>query len=234
MGGHRARHLGHAAGRRGRKPSCRGGRLSPAAGQGQPPARCPEPPRRHLCGVEHCAHRGVGTGPLVIRAPPARRDRGIDRSGVAWRTPYSSRVDSLTNFNRTRALGDDLVVEPLVEEAASLDDDDLARIERIARNEPDLVGRLVSRDGRVGALAISFVRSGNQGAMVAEVPDYLDGVLADARSRYPELDFHLTGNIIFNRTVNDAVAEGVRSTLPHRPLLPEGGTGSHASRCCRA
>ncbi len=86
--------------------------------------------------------------------------------------------------------------------SASLGDDDLARIELAARSEPDLVGRLVSRDARAGALVISFVKAENQGAMLAEVPDCLDDELEEARSRYPELDCHVTGDIILNRTVN--------------------------------
>ena len=133
---------------------------------------------------------------------------------VAWNTPFSSRVDSLTNYNHTRAEADDLIVEPLVEEAASLGDGDLARIEQIVRNEPELVGRLISRDRRVGALVISFVKAKNQSTMVAEVPDYLNGVLDEARARYPELDYHMTGDVILNRTVNAAMEDGVQSTLP--------------------
>ena len=133
---------------------------------------------------------------------------------AAWNTPFSIRVDSLTNYNHTRAEADDLIVEPLVEEAASLGDGDLARIEQIVRNEPELVGRLISRDGRVGALVISFVKAKNQSTMVAEVPDYLNGVLDEARARYPELDYHMTGDVILNRTVNAAMEDGVQSTLP--------------------
>lgn len=36
---------------------------------------------------------------------------------AAWQAPYSSRVDSLTNYIHSEAFGDDLVVEPLVEDA---------------------------------------------------------------------------------------------------------------------
>lgn len=143
---------------------------------------------------------------------------------AAWKTPYSNRVDSLTNYNRTYADGDDLIVEPLVDGADALSDDDLQRIEKIALNEPELAARLVSRDGRVGAIAISFVRTGNQSAMVAEVPDYLNGLLAEARARHPGLDYHLTGDVIFNRTVNAAMEEGVQSTLPLGFLLVLVGT----------
>ena len=123
-------------------------------------------------------------------------------------------MDSLTNYNRTWAEDDELIVEPLVGEAALLSDDELARIEAFALAEPELAGRLVSRDGRVGALAISFATPENQDAMVSDVPDFLNGVLDDARASYPSLAFHMTGDVILNRAVSDALEEGLQSTLP--------------------
>ena len=132
----------------------------------------------------------------------------------AWQTPHSTRVDSLTNYNRTWAEDDELIVEPLVGEAALLSDDELAQIEAFALAEPELAGRLVSRDGRVGALAISFATPENQDAMVSDVPDFLNGVLDDARASYPDLAFHMTGDVILNRAVSDAMEEGLQSILP--------------------
>lgn len=147
---------------------------------------------------------------------------GLTRA--AWETPFSTRVDSLTNYNHSYAEGDDLIVEPLVDGAEALSDGDLARIEKIALTEPDLVGRLVSHDGRVGALAISFVKAEDQSAIVAEVPDYLDAVLEQARARHPNLGFHITGDVILNRTTAAAMEEGVQSTLPIAFLLVLLGT----------
>ncbi len=143
---------------------------------------------------------------------------------AVWKTPYSSRVDSLTNYSFSRSEGDELIVEPLVDEARTLSDEELARVQEIALAEPELYARLVSRDGRVGAVVISFVKAENQSAVVAEVPDYLNAILAEARERHPSLDYHLTGDVIFNRTVNAAMEEGVQSTLPIGFLLVLVGT----------
>ncbi len=44
---------------------------------------------------------------------------------ASWQMPYSSRVDSITNFQHTQAEEDDLIVEDLVENARSLSDADL-------------------------------------------------------------------------------------------------------------
>ena len=133
---------------------------------------------------------------------------------VAWETPHSVRVDSLTNYSHTYADGDDLIVEPLVDGADGLSDSDLARIKMIALNEPELVGRLVSRDGRVAALAISFVQADDQSAIVSEVPNFLNAALDQARANHPDLGFYLTGDVILNRTTAAAMEVGVQSTLP--------------------
>ena len=143
---------------------------------------------------------------------------------TVWQTPYSSRVDSLTNYNHNYAEGDDLIVEPLVDGSDALSDSDLARIEKIALNEPELVGRLVSHDGRVAALAIGFVKADDQSGIVAEVPDFLNAVLDKARADHPELGFYLTGDVILNRTTADAMEEGVQTTLPIGFLLVLIGT----------
>ena len=88
---------------------------------------------------------------------------------AAWRGPSSTRVDSLTNYNHTKSVEDDLKVELLVDDAGSLSDDDLARIKRIALGEPSVAGRLVSHDGRVAGLAISFaLPDENSNAAVVE------------------------------------------------------------------
>ena len=137
----------------------------------------------------------------------------------AWLTPHSSRVDSLTNYNHTYADGDDLIVEPLVDGANALSDDDLQRIRNIALSEPEIAGRLISRNERVAALAISFIKADDQSSIVAEVPDYLNSVLDEFRARHPALGFYLTGDVILNRTTAAAMEEGVRSTLPIGFLL---------------
>ena len=78
-----------------------------------------------------------------------------DLTERAWQTPFSIRVDSLSNYQHTRADGDDLIVSNLYGDAASLTQDDLDRIRNIAVNEPLLVDRMISRDSRVTAINIT-------------------------------------------------------------------------------
>ena len=133
---------------------------------------------------------------------------------AAWRTPWSIRVDSLTNYLHSSSVEDDLAVEPLVEDAGSLGDDDLERIEGIALNAPDLAGRLVAHDGRVAGLAISFALPENPDAAVVEITDHLDGLLDEARASHPGIAYHLTGDVVMNRAFTDATQDDLRTLTP--------------------
>ena len=132
---------------------------------------------------------------------------------AAWQTPYSTRVNSLTNYFHSEAVEDDLEIAPLVEYAASYSDAELARVRTIALNEPELVGQLVSDDGRVAALAINFSLSDPEEPKWAEISGYLGALLDEAGADYPDLSFHMTGNVILNQTFSDA-AEDSEELVP--------------------
>lgn len=133
---------------------------------------------------------------------------------AAWLAPYSTRVNSLTNYFHSEAMEDDLIVGPLVEDAASLSDADLVRIESIALDSQEIVGRLVSPDGRVAGLAINFVMGENPDLAVKELTDYLDIMLEDARENTPDVDFYLTGDVVMNRAFADATQDDLETLLP--------------------
>ena len=132
----------------------------------------------------------------------------------AWQTPYSIRVDSLTNYNHSESSGDDLIVGPLVEGAEGLDDDGVARIEEIALNTPETVGRLVSSDGRVGAIAITFALPEDPDAAVIEITDHLHGVLDEYRGANPQIGLHVTGDVLMNRAFADATRDDLEKLTP--------------------
>ena len=134
---------------------------------------------------------------------------------ATWSLPYSTRVDSLTNYSHSEAVGeDDLIVAPLVDDARSLDDPGLARIRRIALGEADLVGRLVSPDGRVAGVAVSFARPEDPEAAWAEVSEHLRGLLAEARASHPDIDYYLTGNVALIDTLAAAAREDASLLSP--------------------
>ena len=134
---------------------------------------------------------------------------------AAWRVPWSTRVDSLANYYHSEAVEDDLIVEQLVDDAGSLSDDDLARIKEIALHEPSLVGRLVSHDGRIAGLVISFaLPDENSNAAVNEITDYVRNLLNEVRADHPDIAYHLTGNVFINHVLTEAVDDDMRILAP--------------------
>ncbi|MDE0486007.1 MAG: MMPL family transporter [Nitrospira sp.] len=133
---------------------------------------------------------------------------------AAWRTPYSNRVDSLTNYSHSEAFGDDLVVAPLVDDARSLNDADLARIEQVALSAPQIAGRLVAHDGRVAGMAINVVLPENSDPAVVELTDYLNALLDRARASHPDIDYYLTGDAVIHRVFADATKDDMENLSP--------------------
>ena len=137
-----------------------------------------------------------------------------DLTESAWLAPYSSRVDSLTNYSHSESFEDDLVVAPLVEDALSLSDSDLARTEAVALDAIDIVGRLVSRDGYVGGVAITFILPENHDVGVVEITDYLNRLITEASAKHSDMDFYLTGDVVMNRAFSDTTKEDLETLAP--------------------
>ena len=75
-----------------------------------------------------------------------------------WQIPYSTRVDSITNFQNTRSIGqDDIEVRDLVPTNTPLDDRFLNSVEATIQNEPLIANRLLSSDTLTAAVVVSVV-----------------------------------------------------------------------------
>ncbi len=73
---------------------------------------------------------------------------------AAWQIPYAIRVDSVSNFQHTYAIDDDLIVEDLVRNAAERSAAYLEERLDIALAEPLLRDQIVTRDGDVTAVNV--------------------------------------------------------------------------------
>ncbi len=122
-----------------------------------------------------------------------------------WRTPYVTRVDSVVNYTHSEGREDELIVEQLVDDAGSLNEKDIGRVKKIALETEELAGRLVSRDGRVAGLVVSVTLPDNREQGKSEVTGYLHATAAAARAKHPDIDYHLTGEVVLNHAMRDAI-----------------------------
>ena len=132
---------------------------------------------------------------------------------AAWQLPYSSRVDSLSNYQHTTANGDDLVVRDLV--LGKLSPRDLDEIRSVAINEPLLVNRVISAAGDVTSVNVRTPYPGIDNTK--EVPEVAKAAIAmrdDFRSRYPDINFYLTGSLMMSASFPVAAQGDAQTLLP--------------------
>ena len=133
----------------------------------------------------------------------------------AWNTPYSSRVDALTNYQHTRAEGDDLYVEDLSYESENLTSERVEEIKNIALNDPILVNRLVNKAGSVAAINVTVRLPGiDSSKEIPEITEFNRALIAAFEEKYPQFDVYVSGNVplntaFFESSQNDLALIGI-------------------------
>jgi len=131
-----------------------------------------------------------------------------------WTMPYSSRVDSITNFQHTRAEEDELVVEDLVLNAALLSDRDISRIKQIATTEPSLVNNLVSPSGHVTGVNVNILLPGKSMDEAPEIAKFARMLEKDFHKKHPDIETYLTGAVMFDNAFGEAAIDDIQTLVP--------------------
>jgi hypothetical protein len=137
-----------------------------------------------------------------------------DLTEMLWTMPYSSRVDSITNFQHTRAEGDELVVEDLVLDAGLLSNDEISKIKQIATTEPSLVNYLVSPSGHVTGVNVNILLPQKTMDEVPVVAEFARVMEKDFKKKYPDIDVYLTGAVMFDNAFAEAAVDDIKTLVP--------------------
>ena len=117
----------------------------------------------------------------------------------AWNTPYSSRVDAITNFQYTRAENDDLYVDDLSYESHLKSDEEIKKIKEVALSEPLLVNRIINEQGSVTAINVTMKLPGEDTATeIPEVTTFVRNLISEFESKYPNIKVHSSGLVPLN------------------------------------
>ncbi|MEM1399803.1 MAG: MMPL family transporter [Pseudomonadota bacterium] len=132
----------------------------------------------------------------------------------AWKLPFVIRVDSITNFQNTYAIDDDLIVEDLVSDPAVLSPDDMASRQEIALAEPLVRDQLLTRDG--SATMVNVVLQLPQ-VSVDEVPEVATAareLRAAVAEKYDGVEIYLSGVAMLNNAFNEAGLGDLATLIP--------------------
>jgi predicted RND superfamily exporter protein len=139
----------------------------------------------------------------------------VELTDKSWQTPYSVRVDSISNFQHTFAEEDDLVVTDLVEEPAQLSAEELEKISDIAIQEPLLLNRLISPKKHATGVNITIeMPEKNPNAEVPEVVSFVRPMIAEMEAKYPQINFYTTGVIMMNNAFPEASKNDIMTLIP--------------------
>jgi len=138
----------------------------------------------------------------------------------AWETPYSTRVESITNYQHTSAIEDDLLVEDLVSEPGELSDEDLIRIRNIALSEPVLINRLISPSALVTGVNINIELPGVDPIVEnPEVVTFIRELREEFRAKFPDIEVRLTGIVMMNQAFPEASQYDMSTLFPLMLLI---------------
>jgi predicted RND superfamily exporter protein len=134
----------------------------------------------------------------------------------AWKIPFAIRVDSVSNFQHTYAVEDDLIVEDLVKSAQTRETGFLADREAVALAEPLLRDQLLTPDADVTAINVVLQYPEKDLMEVPQAVNFARDLAAQVEAEYPAIEVHLTGVSM----LNNAFAEtGMSDGATLMPLM---------------
>lgn len=135
-------------------------------------------------------------------------------TAAAWELPFSSRVDSVSNYQHTIADDDELVVEDLITDASSLPDAALVTAREVAVSEPSLRHRLVNPDASVTGVNVTLLLPEKELDEVAQVVRAARSLVDDMRARYPDIDIRLIGTSMMNNAFAESAKSDITKLVP--------------------
>jgi len=130
----------------------------------------------------------------------------------AWSIPYSTRVNSLSNFQHTYANGDDVVVKDLYSHATELTDEELLTLKNISLSEPLLLNKVISEKALVTAVNVTINLPNNSADGSPAVTAYSRDLIKQLKKLNPDIEMNLTGLVIMDNAFLEASMQDM-STL---------------------
>lgn len=157
---------------------------------------------------------------LVVAAKDGRRADArflkalAELTASAWKLPLSTHVASLTNFPNVASDADSFSVEEMVPDPAGLSDQDAAAVLKTALGDRLLVNRLISADGGAAGVLINFNLPEEASTEVRQIIAATRSLARHFEKTHPDLEVHLTGNVILMGTFAEAALSDITWVIP--------------------
>ncbi|MEE9254859.1 MAG: MMPL family transporter [Pseudomonadales bacterium] len=132
----------------------------------------------------------------------------------AWKLPFATRVDSITNFQHVIANGDDVLVTTLVPEEGEIGPEHARLAKVVALAEPALMPALVARAGEVAAVNVTVIHDEDPLAASNLIMHAAQALVREFEQRYPGTRLHLGGIVAMNHGFSNASQSDVALLVP--------------------
>lgn len=132
----------------------------------------------------------------------------------AWQMPFALRVDTPVNHMHSYAEGDDLLVEPMLDEFAEVTPEAAARFRDLALASDDMRNRLLSADGDAYGMTIRVAMPAGQPDARLDVERHLHQMLDGWRAAWPGWEIRATGGLLGNNLLARVAIEDITYLVP--------------------
>jgi predicted RND superfamily exporter protein len=133
---------------------------------------------------------------------------------AAWQTPYSTRVDSLANYDDSHADGDEIIIAPYFSDASALSDDRIDEIRQRALANREVTFYLVSPQAHAASVNVTVLKpEGNLGS-VGEVMAFVTNLKQEFAENYPDIELRVSGGIPGDMAFDEAGNRDLATLVP--------------------
>ena len=145
---------------------------------------------------------------------PEMADAVEQLTAAAWKIPFATRVDSVSNFQHSYAKGDELIVDDLYRKGSGLGEQALAERQQIALDEPLLNGFLLSPDSKTTGVNVTLNFPEKSLTELPQAVAAARQLADDIESRYPGTKVALTGISALNNAFAAAGQADATALIP--------------------
>ena len=133
-----------------------------------------------------------------------------------WKTPFSSRVDSITNFQWIRADGDDVTISDLVEKG-NISSSIAENARKVALNEPLIKNLLVNSESSVAGINVNIIMPEDpiaSGGATIEIMKFIRYEQKRFAEKWPDIDLYVSGGVPLTLAFTEVSMKDISTLLP--------------------
>ncbi len=132
----------------------------------------------------------------------------------SWQLPWSTRVDSISNYQHTEGFEDDLVVEDMVLDASELDAAAIERIKQVTLNEPVIIKRLLAEDGNLAIVNVTVQMPEVSEHETAQLVEKVRALKDEMATLYPNIEFRISGMVMLSNAFSEMAQGDMANLMP--------------------